>query len=117
MFGAVNLTHFLAFVASTYVHILLSFKAIEEDVAEASIKVNLETGDYFFEDVGFCGTRSLGPDGLFCGTVLIQDAGHIGFTWEGDKLGRLERAAKGKKWLEYLLMFCDVFPIIDKDAF
>jgi hypothetical protein len=117
MFGAVDFTHLLAFVATTYVHILLSFKAIEEDVAETSIKVDLETWDYFFEDVGFCWTRSLGPDGLFSGTVLFQDANHIGFTWEGDKLSRLERAVNREKWRGYLLMFCDVFPIIDEDAF
>ena len=43
MFGAIDFTHVLALVTTTYVDILLPFKAIEENVAEASIKVNLET--------------------------------------------------------------------------
>lgn len=54
MFGAIYFAHLLSVIGTTNVDILLSFETVQQNIAETPIKVHLNSGDDFLEDVGLC---------------------------------------------------------------
>jgi len=54
MLSAIYFAHLLTIIGTANVDILLSFESVQQNIPETAIKVNLNSGDDFFEDVGLC---------------------------------------------------------------
>ena len=54
MLSAIYFTHLFSIVGTPDVNVLLSFKAVKQDIAETSIKVDFDSRDYFLKYIGLC---------------------------------------------------------------
>jgi len=86
MLSAIDVAHFLSFVGTPDVNVLLPLKAVKQNITKTTVKIHFNSRYNFLKDIGFSRARSFWMTRFLYCPVGLKNLRNIWIARKRDKL-------------------------------